>query len=245
MRTLPLPLEPAPAGWQDFEAAAQSAGFRIVAGLDEVGRGCLAGPVMAAAVVLPNGMILPGVADSKQLSAARREAVFPRILEAALAWAIGEASAEEVDAINILRATQLAMRRALEQLVPSADFLLIDGNQSLPLPVKQRTIVKGDSLCLSIASASILAKVTRDRWMIEQDSLYPGYGFVRHKGYGSPEHLRALERLGPCPLHRRSFRGVLTGGLEPPTGASPASSSSLELPFSASPSVQGHEHRRG
>jgi ribonuclease HII len=143
------------------------------------------------------------------LSADAREEVLPLILEHALAVGIGEAAPDEIDSINILRATWLAMQRALKVLSLQPTFLLVDGNQALPVSTPQRTIVKGDSICLSIAAASVVAKVHRDRYMVEQAARFPGYGFEKHKGYGTAEHLEALRRLGPISLHRRSFRGVL------------------------------------
>jgi len=183
-----------------------------LAGIDEAGRGPLAGPVVAAAVVLPPAAILPGVNDSKQLAAERREALFPEILAAALAVGVGVVDAETIDAVNILEATRRAAARALrqadERLGRPADGLLLDalrlGDETRP----QEAIVKGDARSQSIAAASIVAKVTRDRLMLRYDAEFPGYGFARHKGYGSPAHLEALERLGPSTLHRLSFGGV-------------------------------------
>jgi ribonuclease HII len=230
--TLRLPLSQPPREWRRFELSARREGYAVVAGLDEVGRGCLAGPVVAAAVVLPERVSLPGVDDSKKLSPQRREALFHRISDAARAIGIGQASAAEIDEINILRATQLAMCRALEQLVPPADFLLIDGITPLPLTTPQRTIIKGDSLCLSIAAASIMAKVTRDRWMTGLAEQYPVYGFERHKGYGTAEHLSALEQHGPCVLHRRSFRGVV---LDEEGASEGAALEAMTLPLSVPP----------
>lgn len=183
-------------------------GHEAVAGLDEAGRGPLAGPVVAAAVILPPGLNLPGVTDSKQLSAVRRQELYCLIMEQALSVGVGEAGVQEIDEVNILQATLRAMERALASLVPAPDFLLVDGITPLPVSIPQRTIAKGDSLSLSIAAASIVAKVTRDRQMLEWHQRYPGYGFDRHKGYGSKDHLAAIGRLGPCPIHRLSFRGV-------------------------------------
>ena len=180
---------------------------RIEAGVDEVGRGCLAGPVCAAAVILPPDFSLPGLTDSKQLSLRQREAMDTEIRERALAFAIGEASPEEIDRLNILGATLLAMHRAIEALTPKPEYLLIDGNRfrtSLTIPFE--TLVKGDGRVASIAAASVLAKVHRDRLMEEYAKEYPGYGWERNVGYGTAEHLKGIARQGLTPLHRRSFR---------------------------------------
>src|SRR3990167_5149180 len=208
-------------------------GFKCVAGLDEVGRGPWAGPVVAAAVVLPRGVSHPGIKDSKLLSARKREALAPWIKENAVAWGLGIVSVEEIDKINILQASLLAMSLALREIRPLPDYLLIDGNHKIPVefllrvqkvqdvqndlndlnsfkPFEQmpyqRAIKKGDRLSVSIAAASIVAKVARDRMMVEYDRLYTEYGFGQHKGYGCPVHLAALSRYGPSPIHRRSFR---------------------------------------
>ena len=183
-------------------------GYRFVAGVDEAGRGPLAGPVVAAAVILPDGLILPGVDDSKKLSAALRDELFDTISREALAVGVGFGDHEMVDRINILQATLSAMRDAILCLKPAADFLLIDGISKVHLNIAQRTIKKGDSLSYSIAAASIIAKVTRDRLMVQYDGLYPGYGFAAHKGYGAASHLAAIANLGPSPIHRKTFRGV-------------------------------------
>ena len=180
---------------------------RIEAGVDEVGRGCLAGPVCAAAVILPPDFSLSGLTDSKQLSSGQREAMDAVIRERALAFAIGEASPEEIDRLNILGATFLAMHRAIEALTLKPEYLLIDGNRfrtSLPMPFE--TLVKGDGRVASIAAASVLAKVHRDRLMTEYAKDYPGYGWERNVGYGTAEHLKGIARQGLTPLHRRSFR---------------------------------------
>lgn len=192
-------------------------GYRFVAGIDEVGRGPLAGPVMAAAVILPTPFSppwLPLVRDSKELTPKRREALFHLIQEQAVAVGVGAASVEVIDSQGIVAATRQAMVEAISQLSPVPAFLLIDSVTLPTLPLPQKSLKRGDSQCLSIACASIVAKVTRDRLMAEMDRLYPGYGFARHKGYGTTEHLLALRRQGVCPLHRRSFgpvRGVLDG----------------------------------
>jgi ribonuclease HII len=165
--------------------------------------------VVAAAVIFPPGYEHPGIRDSKKLSPAKREKLYPLIRRDAVACAVALATHEEVDAVNILRASLLAMRRAVEALSVPADFLFIDGNHPVPCGVPQETLVGGDDRCLSIAAASILAKVARDRMMEEYERLYPGYGFSAHKGYPTREHLAAIRLLGPSPIHRRTFRGVL------------------------------------
>ena len=175
------------------------------AGMDEAGRGPLAGNVVAACVVMPPMPLLPWVDDSKRLSPARRDKVFDEIMQTALFVGVGQATAAEIDEINILNATKNAMRRAA-QGAPAALFL-IDALEGLGLPGEERGVVHGDALCYAIAAASIVAKVTRDRQMLALDAEYPGYGFARHKGYGTPEHIAALRALGPCPAHRRSFIG--------------------------------------
>ncbi len=195
------------------ERALLEAGYRIIAGVDEAGRGTWAGPVAAAAVVLPvqsadRLAALDGVCDSKALPPRTREDLERRIMETALAVGFGLASASEIDAIGILPATRLAMRRAIADLGIAADFLLIDAVSLPHEPIHQKSIVRGDALCFSVAAASIVAKVRRDRLMAELDGLYPGYGFARHKGYGTAQHLAALRALGPCPIHRRTFAPV-------------------------------------
>jgi ribonuclease HII len=186
-------------------------GFGLVAGIDEVGRGCLAGPVVAAAVILRGRRGLEGVNDSKLLTPARREELMRRILRHAAAWSLGSADAGEIDAINILNATRLAMERAVAGLPARPDHLLIDAVMLRELPMPQTSIIKGDRISMSIAAASIVAKVSRDRLMEYYDRLYPGFGFASHKGYGTPEHLRAVSERGPCPLHRVTFSGVPPG----------------------------------
>lgn len=183
-----------------------AAAYQAVAGVDEAGRGPLAGPVVAAAVVLEPGVEIPGLADSKLLSAERRAELEVLIRQRSRAWAVGRAEVEEIDRVNILRATFLAMRRAVEALRPAADYVLVDGNACPPLDCPVEAVIGGDRLVPAISAASILAKEARDREMRQLDERYPGYGFARHKGYGTAEHLDALRRLGPCPLHRRSFR---------------------------------------
>lgn len=187
-------------------------GYRSIAGIDEAGRGPLAGPVVAAAVILPlelDAPWLPLVRDSKQLTPEKRELLFPLIQETAIAVGVSHASPEAIDAHGILKATRMAMCSAVKLLSPSPDFLLIDYLTLSELSLPQRGIVKGDSRCLSIACASIIAKVTRDRLMVALDKLYPEYGFARHKGYATREHLSALRRWGACPIHRKCFSSVL------------------------------------
>ena len=185
--------------------------FELICGADEAGRGPLAGPVCAAAVILPKGLVIPGLNDSKKLSDKRRRELFPIIQQEAVSFGIAFASQEEIDEINILQATFLAMRRAIEQLNPQPEFALIDGNRETDFGVPCKTVIKGDSLSANIAAASVLAKVTRDNWMMEAAEKYPGYGFEIHKGYGTKAHYAALEKLGPCPIHRRSFLKKLYG----------------------------------
>lgn len=180
-------------------------GVHTICGIDEAGRGPLAGPVCAAAVILPPHCQLPGLNDSKKLSDKRRRELFPIICDQALAYGIGFATEQEIDEINILQATFLAMERALAQLSIRPDLLLIDGNREKDFGIPAKTVVKGDSLSASIAAASILAKVSRDDFMIHQATRYPQYGFEIHKGYGTRAHYAALEQYGPCPIHRMSF----------------------------------------
>jgi ribonuclease HII len=191
-----------------FEKNAYGNGFTFVAGIDEAGRGPLAGPVMAAAVILPAGLSITGVDDSKKLAPNKRQKLFEIIMAQAISVGVGVVNPVEIDRINILQATRRAMLTAVQQLSPQPDYLLIDGISTIDSAVPQKTIKKGDSLSLTIAAASIIAKVTRDRLMIEMDATYPGYGFAGHKGYGSAAHLDAIRRLGPSPIHRLTFGGV-------------------------------------
>ena len=191
-----------------FEHRARNRGYRLIAGIDEAGRGALAGPVVAAAVVLPIGVRIDGVDDSKKLSPETRERLFDVIMAQALRVGVGMASAKVIDRINILQATRLAMQEAVGKLSPQPDFLLIDGISRIASPLPQQTIKKGDSLSLSIAAASIIAKVSRDRLMRELDLKHPGYGLAGHKGYGSASHMEAIRQLGPSPIHRLTFGGV-------------------------------------
>lgn len=184
-------------------------GLRLVAGVDEVGRGPLAGAVVAAAVILDPARPITGLADSKKLTESRREILAPIIQEYALAWALGRAEVEEIDSLNILQASLLAMRRALLALQIAPEFALIDGNRCpVELPCPAEAVIKGDSRVACISAASILAKVARDREMVDLDAQYPGYGLAKHKGYPSPAHLAALSKLGITPIHRRSFAPV-------------------------------------
>ncbi|MGM9617860.1 ribonuclease HII [Butyricicoccus sp.] len=187
------------------EMEIRAKGFTAVCGIDEAGRGPLAGPVVAAAVILPEGIQLPGVNDSKKITEKKREILFDFVKEHALAYGIGEASETEIDEINILQATFLAMRRAVEALQIPADYALVDGNRIQGLPVPAETVIGGDGKVLSIAAASILAKVTRDRYMRDMAAQYPEYGFEKHKGYGTKAHYAAIEQYGICPLHRKTF----------------------------------------
>ena len=189
----------------DKEMEIRAKGFTAVCGIDEAGRGPLAGPVVAAAVILPEGIQLPGVNDSKKITEKKREILFDFVKEHALAYGIGEASETEIDEINILQATFMAMRRAVEALQLPAYYALVDGNRIQGLPIPAETVIGGDGKVLSIAAASILAKVTRDRYMRDMAAQYPEYGFEKHKGYGTKAHYAAIEQYGICPLHRKTF----------------------------------------
>ena len=191
-----------------FERDAKARGYSIIAGIDEAGRGPLAGPVVSAAVVLPHDFDCPDITDSKKLSEKKRELLFPFIQENALAFGIGMADHEEIDQINILQASLLSMKRAVEALTVVPDYLLIDGKFTIESSIDQEAVIKGDSRSISIAAASILAKVTRDRIMKDLSHKYPAYGFERHKGYPTKAHKQAILDNGPCPVHRQSFRGV-------------------------------------
>ncbi len=191
-----------------FEAMARRQGYRAVAGIDEAGRGPLAGPVVAAAVILPDDFDLPGLNDSKLISEKKRNQLYPLIHQQAIAVGIGVSRSPEIDHINILQATLAGMVRAVDRLAIRPDYLLIDGITPVPLTIPQKTIKKGDSRSLSIAAASVIAKVVRDRIMVSYDRLFPEYGFARHKGYGSQEHRDMIAQIGPCVCHRRSFGGV-------------------------------------
>ncbi len=192
-----------------FEDLARKNGYSLIAGVDEAGRGPLAGPVVASAVILPQGVVLDGTRDSKQMSAAARDQAFPLIQSEALTSGISVISHKYIDEFNILNASLEAMRQAVLALDPQPDFLLVDGVHKVPLPVRQWCIKKGDSLSRSISAASVLAKVYRDRIMAGYHQMYPAYGFDRHKGYGTASHLKALGQYGACPVHRMSFKGVI------------------------------------
>jgi len=191
-----------------FEAEARRCGYRFVAGLDEAGRGPLAGPVVAAAVILPRRCQLAGLHDSKQLTEMERERLYGEIRQRAVGIGVGLSTEREIDAMNILEATRLAMSRAVRSLPSAPDYLLLDAIELHAVPIAQRAIIKGDTLSVSIAAASIVAKVTRDRLMDDYHRQYPQYNFQAHKGYGTAEHLRMLAAHGPCAIHRRSFRPV-------------------------------------
>ena len=195
-----------------LEQALAEQGYTAVCGVDEAGRGPLSGPVVAAACILPMGLYIEGLDDSKKLSPKKRDLLFDTIKENAIAYAIASASPEEIDDVNILNATMLAMRRAVAALPVPADYALVDGNIARDFPLPTQTVIKGDAISASIAAASILAKVTRDRYMIELNEKYPEYGFARNKGYGTAEHIAALKKYGPCPEHRQSFiQGIMAG----------------------------------
>jgi ribonuclease HII len=217
---LSLEVAPEPVKFSSYEEESYSRGFKAIAGVDEVGRGPLAGPVIAAAVIFPRGYSHPEIKDSKLLTVKQRERLAPVIQENAASWALGVVEVEEIDRLNILQASLLAMVKALAGLKSMADCILIDGNQGIPSTlfrrgkfltgrtVYQRTIVRGDQSCLSIAAASIVAKVARDEMMVEWDKQYPEYGFAAHKGYSCEAHFEALKRYGPSPIHRQSFKPV-------------------------------------
>ena len=199
----------------DFENKLWKNGKSIIAGIDEAGRGPLAGPVVAAAVVFEKGVVIEGIDDSKRLSPKKRELLYGEIMQKSKAVGVGLVEWSEIDRINILRATYKAMRQAVGRLRLKVDHMLIDGR---PLPDRiypQTAIVNGDRICFSIAAASIVAKVYRDRLMVEYDSVFPGYGFAKHKGYGTKQHKEAISRLKPCPIHRKSFKGVKEYAIDP------------------------------
>lgn len=198
-----------PGGLWELERAANEKGYTLVCGCDEAGAGPLAGPVYAGAVILPEGLELPYLNDSKQVTPKRRDVLFDQIRERALAWAVAAAGPEEIDASDILSARIKAMQDAIDRLVPAPDYALIDGNRDRgkhsAITTPHETVIKGDSRSASIAAASILAKVSRDRYMEEMAERYPEYGFDQHKGYGTKLHYQMLDKYGPCPIHRRSF----------------------------------------
>ncbi len=196
----------------EFEKAAVNSGFSCICGVDEAGRGPLAGPVCAAAVILPEGAVIEGLDDSKKLTEKKREGLYDIIKETAVAYSVAYGTLEEIETVNILEATYLAMNRAIEGLSVKPDFALIDGNR-VPRGIKIpcETIVKGDSKSMSVAAASVLAKVTRDRLMLEYDKKYPEYNFKKHKGYGTKEHTELIKQYGPCEIHRLSFLKNILG----------------------------------
>lgn len=191
-----------------FEHNAKTKGYKKIAGVDEAGRGPLAGPVVSAAVILPQDFSCAGIDDSKKLSEKKRNALYPVIKDQAIAVSIGIASSGEIDDINILQASLLSMKRAVETLSCPPDFLLIDGKFTIDMPMGQEAIIKGDSKSISIAAASIIAKVTRDAIMKELHETYPEYNFLQHKGYPTKAHKASILEYGPCPVHRLTFRGV-------------------------------------
>ena len=191
-----------------FESEARKSGYSLIAGIDEAGRGPLAGPVVSAAVVLPETFCVDDVDDSKKLTPKKRADLFPRIQEAALAVGVGIVEAETIDRINILQAALLSMAKAVENLAIQPDYLLIDGSFPIPMDLPQNALPKGDSLSISIAAASIIAKVTRDRMMVDFDNTYPEYGFSKHKGYPTKAHREAIRKFGCSPIHRKTFKGV-------------------------------------
>lgn len=195
-----------------FERTLWGQGLTHVAGVDEAGRGPLAGPVVAAAVVFPREFFLPGVDDSKKLSHERREQLYPQILASCLTYGVSIVPVEEIDRINIYQAAMLAMRQALAQLSPAPQHVLVDGRQNRMLDLPQTAIVKGDSLSFTIGAASIIAKVERDRLMLDYHRVFPQYGFDQHKGYATRSHLAALQQFGPCAIHRRSFHPKALAG---------------------------------
>lgn len=192
-----------------IEKGLLATGICRIGGVDEAGRGCLAGPVFAGAVILPSQLVIPEIDDSKKLTPAIRERLFAEICKQAVAWAVASVDADVIDQINIHRASLKAMQLAVAQLKPPPEFLLVDGRFPIPERLPQKAIVKGDQKSQSVAAASILAKVSRDRWMEEEAKKYPQFSFVQHKGYGTPEHFSEIKRYGLTPLHRKSFQVIL------------------------------------
>ena len=195
----------------ELENEIYAEGFSLICGVDEAGRGPLAGPVYAAAVILPRDAVIDGLNDSKKLTEKKRDALFDVITERALTYGIASASVEEIEEFNILNATFLAMNRAVAKLDPAPELALIDGNRNTGIAMPSRCIVKGDSRCADIAAASILAKVSRDRYMLNLAEKYPQYHFEKHKGYGTKVHVEALHEFGPCPIHRKTFLKKILG----------------------------------
>lgn len=196
---------PPPSNLLWLESRLYQQGYQCIAGVDEVGRGCLAGPVFAAAVIFPQDFVIPGVDDSKKLSPWQREKLYPEIVKRSVAWSVAQVEAAEIDIVNIHQASLRAMVKAVQQLATVPEFVLIDGRFLLPMTLPQQPVIKGDSLSHSIAAASIVAKVSRDRWMTELAARYPEFSFECHKGYGTKKHLAAIREHGLTPLHRRSF----------------------------------------
>ena len=198
--------------WLEYEKKAMKRGYHLVCGVDEAGRGPLAGPVYAAAVILPEGCVIDGVNDSKKLTEKKREALYDVIVETALSWCVASASVEEIDEVNILNATYLAMERAVAGLDVTPQYILVDGNRLPPhLPAPAQAVVKGAAHSANIAAASILAKVSRDRLLIQMDEQYPQYQFAKHKGYGTKLHRELILQYGPSPVHRKTFLTKLLG----------------------------------
>jgi ribonuclease HII len=189
----------------EYEDVLYAKGYNLVCGIDEAGRGPLCGPVVAAAVILPKDMYIEGVNDSKKLTEKKREKLYDDIMEKAISVGIGIGPVELIEKVNILNATKLAMKKAVESLEPKADYALVDGNQMIDIDIPGETVISGDALSQSIAAASIIAKVTRDRMLVEYDKLYPKYGFAKHKGYGTKAHTDAISKYGLTPIHRPSF----------------------------------------
>lgn len=210
------PLETLSEPYLHIESRLWRSGFSFIAGCDEAGRGPLAGPVTAGACILPRHVRFPSIKDSKQLSEEELLSIYNELIDnPRVIWAVSVVDHLMIDKLNILRATMLAMKQAIESLSQAPDFVLIDGRDAPPVSCPFQTVIKGDSQSQSIAAASILAKVTRDRLMVEYDALFPGYGFAAHKGYGTKEHLDALEKLGPCPIHRKTFAPVTANSEQP------------------------------
>jgi ribonuclease HII len=210
-KTLPLFPNPGRTGYDAklfYESSARERGFEYIAGVDEVGRGPLAGPVVAAAVIMPEATSIPGVKDSKKMTEKAREAAFSVIIEKAVAIGIGVVSHNVIDKSNILIASLEAMKLAVLSLDPVPEFLFVDGIHKIPITIPQDCIIKGDQLCHSISAASVIAKVYRDRLMCSYDTMFPEYGFTQNKGYGTAQHLAAIRDHGACPIHRTTFRGV-------------------------------------
>ena len=225
-----------------YESLVRKAGYRLIAGVDEAGRGPLAGPVVAAAVILPEGVVLEGVRDSKEMTENAREEAFPLIHEKALSVGVGVVSAEEIDRTNILQASLQAMKQAIISLDPRPDFCLVDGIHPVPVPIPYRCLKQGDRRSHSISAASVVAKVYRDRIMCSFHKKFPGYGFSENKGYGTAQHLAALRKQGACPILRMTFRGVEPHGQEPV--APLARNNPRKLQSSFTPSASEPQRRR-